>query len=188
MLERKTIAILLCAGIIAGCSVLEKKQSSVLHPPIEDPATTWRENQESEVLAWIAAYRTLSSASLEKQRTEYQAAQTALAKAGSESNRLRLALVLSLPGIPWRDDNKLMNTLESPSSLLKATDSPLNQLAFMLYKQAQERLRLRDEQRRRDAELFEEQRRSEELQMKLEALRRIDQDLKHRNSSPESLP
>lgn len=188
MLERKTIALLLCAGVIAGCSALKEKQNPVLQPPIEDPATIWQKNQENEVLALIATYRALSSASLEKQRTEYQAAQSALAKAGSENNRLRLALALSLPGIPWRDDNKLMNTLESPSSLLKATDSPLNQLAFMLYKQAQERLRLRDELRRRDAELFEEQRRSEELQMKLDALRRIDQDLKHRNNSVESLP
>jgi hypothetical protein len=155
-------------------------------------------DQESDVLSWLAAYRTLSNASVDEQRKEYQAAQAALNKESSDSNRLRLALALSLPGVPWRDDNKLMATLEAPPSLFKLLDPPLHQLAFVLYKQAQERQRLRDEQhkhenewldeqkrlrdeqKRHEAELIEARRQTEELQMKLDALRRIDQDIKQR--------
>ena len=76
----------------------------------------------------------------------------------------------------------------------------------MLYKQAQERQRLRDEQhkhenelleelkrlrdeqKRHETELLEAQHRNDELQMKLDALRRIDQDLKQRKHSLESIP
>jgi hypothetical protein len=47
---------------------------------------------------------------------------------------------------------------------------------------------LREEQKRHEAELLEGQRRNDELQMKLDALRRIDQDLKLRKHGLESIP
>ena len=206
MLERQTIAALLCVGFVAGCSTLGEKRNPDFHFASESPTAIWSKNPESEALLWLAAYRSLSNASLDEQRKEYLAAQAAASKEGSDSNRLRLALALSLPGVPWRDDNKLINTLESPTSLFKLPDSPLHQLVFVLYKQAQERQRLREEQRkhenelqedlkrlreeqkRHEAELLEGQRRNDELQMKLDALRRIDQDLKQRKHGLESTP
>jgi len=100
-----------------------------------------------------------------------------------------------------------MSTLEATPSLFKLSDDPLHQLVFVLYKQAQERQRLRDEQRKREtdlldeqkqrlhdeqrrheAELLGEQRQNEELQMKLDALRRIDQDIKQRKHGLENTP
>jgi hypothetical protein len=206
MLERQTIAALLCIGLISGCSSPGEKRNPDFRFASESPTAIWSKNPESEALAWLAAYRALSNAALDEQRKEYQAAQAAASKDGSDSNRLRLALALSLPGVPWRDDSKLITTLESPTSLFKLPDSPLHQLVFMLYKQAQERQRLRDEQRkheselledlkrlrdeqkRHEAELLEGQRRNDELQMKLDALRRIDQDLKQRKHGLESIP
>lgn len=206
MLERQTIAALLCIGLISGCSSPGEKRNPDFRFASESPTAIWSKNPESEALVWLATYRALSNAALDEQRKEYQAAQAAASKDGSDSNRLRLALALSLPGVPWRDDSKLITTLESPTSLFKLPDSPLHQLVFMLYKQAQERQRLRDEQRkheselledlkrlrdeqkRHEAELLEGQRRNDELQMKLDALRRIDQDLKQRKHGLESIP
>ncbi len=198
MLETKTItSVLICCCLISACAVLDGKRNVSSPVPIETPRPRLSD-QESDVLSWLAAYRTLSNASVDEQRKEYQAAQAALNKESSDSNRLRLALALSLPGVPWRDDNKLMATLEAPPSLFKLLDPPLHQLAFVLYKQAQERQRLRDEQhkhenewldeqkrlrdeqKRHEAELIEARRQTEELQMKLDALRRIDQDIKQR--------
>jgi hypothetical protein len=206
MLERQTIAALICIGLISGCSSPGEKRNPDFRFASESPTAIWSKNPESEALVWLATYRALSNAALDEQRKEYQAAQAAASKDGSDINRLRLALALSLPGVPWRDDNKLINTLESPTSLFKLPDSPLHQLVFMLYKQAQERQRLREEQRkhenelledlkrlreeqkRHEAELLEGQRRNDELQMKLDALRRIDQDLKLRKHGLESIP
>jgi len=205
MFEPKTVTIVLCCGILSACVLLESKPDTC--PPAPLTATTPRlSSGESEALAWLSAYRVLANAPLDEQRKEYLAAQAALSKESNDSNRLRLALALSLPGVPWRDDNKLMATLDTPSSLLKLPDSPLHQLIFVIYKQAQERQRLREEQRkhenelleeqkhlreeqkRHEAELIEAQRQNEELQTKLDALRRIDQDLKHRKHSLETTP
>ena len=206
MFERQTLAVLLCIAFISGCTSLGGKWNPDARFASENPTAMWSKNPESETLVWLAAYRALSNAPLDEQRKEYMAAQAALAKVPGDNNRLRLALALSLPGVPWRDDNKLINTLESPTSLFKLPDSPLHQLVFVLYKQAQERQRLREEQRkhesemqedvkrlreeqrRHEAELLEGQRRNDDLQMKLDALRRIDQDLKQRKHSLESTP
>jgi len=206
MLEtKKVITVLVCCALLSACAVFEERRVS--NPPAVTgvSATRWSDT-EREALTWLASYRVLANAPLDEQRREYLAAQAASSKENSDSNRLRLALTLSLPGVPWRDDNKLIATLEAPPSLFKLPDSPLHQLVFVLYKQAQERQRLRDDQRKREnelleeqkrlrdeqkrheAELLDEQRRNEELQMKLDALRRIDQDIKHRKHGLESTP
>jgi len=206
MFERKTIVLLLCCGLLSACAIFDGARNTSSPVPFETPRPRLSD-QESEVLSWLAAYRMLANASLDEQRKVYQGAQAALAKNNSDSNRLRLALALSLPGVPWRDDNKLMSTLEATPSLFKLSDDPLHQLVFVLYKQAQERQRLRDEQRKREtdlldeqkqrlhdeqrrheAELLGEQRQNEELQMKLDALRRIDQDIKQRKHGLENTP
>lgn len=204
MLEgKKLAAVLLCCSLLPGCAVLEGKRSPNVGNEASMPKSS---GPESDTLAWLAAYRVLSNTSVDEQRKEYLAAQAAASKDYSDGNRLRLALALSLPGVPWRDDNKLMATLEAPPSLFRLPYSPLHQLVFVLYKQAQERQnirdelrrrenelleeqkRLRDEQKQNDAELLEERRQNEELQMKLDALRRIDQDIKHRKQGLESTP
>lgn len=204
MLEsRRTVATLLCCAIVSACTPLEGKRNSSAPAVATVPAL---QSSQNEALEWLAAYRVLSNMPADEQRREYLAAQAAASREFSDRNRLRLALALSLPGVPWRDDNKLMATLETPPSLFKLPNSSLHQLVFILYKQAQERQRLRDEQRRRENELLEEQKRlrdeqrrheselletqrqNDELQLKLDALRRIDQDIKHRQHGLEGTP
>lgn len=204
MFERRLIPALLYCILLTACSSLDvRRDNSTLTPT---NTSIDRRASESEALNWIARYRALASASPEEQRREYQAAQAAIGKEYSESNRIRLALALSLPGAPWRDDNRLISVLDIPPNLLKRSDSPLHQLLFMVFKQAQERQRLREEQRKREADLLEEQkrlrdeqrrhetelleerRRNEDLQMKLDALRRIDQVIKQRKHGLESTP
>lgn len=203
----KPVIICCVFSLLSACSGLENKRGANLPPVMVVSQQAARPSDtEREALTWLAAYRTQSSASAEEQRREYQAAQAAVGKEFSDSNRLRLAVALSLPGAPWRDDNMLMKVLDTPPSLLKQPDSSINQLAFLLYKQAQERQRLREEprkresdlldeqkrlreeQKRRDAELIEAQRRNDELQMKLDALRRIDQEIKHRKNGLDNTP
>jgi hypothetical protein len=189
---------------MTACSSLDIRRDN--SPPVATGVSIDQQVSEKEALNWIASYRALSSASTDDQRREYQAAQAAIGREFSEANRIRLALALSLPGAPWRDDNKLISLLETPPNLLRRPDSPLHQLLFLVFKQTQDRQRLRDEQRKREndlleeqkrlrdeqrrheAELLEERRRNEDLQMKLDALRRIDQVIKQRKHGLESAP
>src|ERR1035437_2730410 len=211
MLDRRKLLTLLCCILISACADIEDRWSATTPAPTK--TSIWDSNKEGGVSAWLSSYRILANSSLEEQRKEFLAAQAVLSKEPNESNRLRLALVLSLPGVPWRDESRILNILEAPPSLIKMQDSPVHQLGFLLYKQAQERQRLREDLRRRDTELLEEKRRNEEqkqrlredqrryetellegqrrngeLQMKLDALRRIDQDIKRRKHTLESSP
>lgn len=204
MPDRRLVSLLLCCISLTACSSLDlRRDDSSL---VATGVSIDQRVSEKEALNWIASYRALASASSDDQRREYQAAQAAIGKEFSEVNRIRLALALSLPGAPWRDDNKLTSLMEASPTLLKRSDSPLHQLLFLVFKQAQERQRLRDEQRKRESELLEEQkrlrdelrrheaelleerRRNEDLQMKLDALRRIDQVIKQRKHGLESAP
>ena len=204
MCERRLISVLLCCILLSACTNLDLRRDN--SPLTASDSSTDQQLSEKAALNWIASYRTLASASPDEQRREYQAAQAAISKEYSEGNRIRLALALSLPNAPWRDDNKLINLLETPPGLLRRSDAPLHQLLFLITRQAQERQRLRDEQRKREnelleeqkrlrdeqrrheAELLEERRRNEDLQMKLDALRRIDQVIKQRKHGLENAP
>lgn len=204
MSDRRLVPLLLWCLLLTACSGLDFRRDN--SPPVATGVSIDQRVSEKEALNWIASYRALASASSDDQRREYQAAQAAIGKDFSEANRIRLALALSLPSAPWRDDNKLMNLLDASPTLLKRSDSPLHQLLVLVFKQAQERQRLRDEQRKREsdlleeqkrlreeqrrheAELLEERRRNEDLQMKLDALRRIDQVIKQRKHGLENPP
>lgn len=187
MLERGPVSILFCCVLVAACARFDEALSpppapavvsTVMPPPPPD----------SELLSWLSAYQTLANAPPEEQRKAYLAAQAAFAKVPHDGNRLRLALALSLPALAWRDESRLLSLLEPARGQGKMPDSPRQQLAFLLYRQVQERQRLREELRRCENGLLEELGRSEALQLKLEALRRIDQDIKQRKHPLESPP
>lgn len=134
-----------------------------------------------ETLEALEYYERVAGMPVEQQSVESAAAAGAYEVDPSEGNRLRWALVLSVP--PWRDDARIVALLAGfePGRNHQETEA-LRQLALVVRKAAAERLRLRDEvrqeQRRRDAQLREDQRRIEELQQKLEALRAIDRDMR----------
>ncbi|HVY06891.1 MAG TPA: hypothetical protein VHB46_13025 [Burkholderiales bacterium] len=94
----------------------------------------------------------------------------------SELNRLQLALLLSLPGTTFRDDNTAIALL-APFARDKGHDgSSLRPLAVLLHSQLIELKRSDDSLQQQTARLKEEQRRSEALQQKLEAL--LDMEMK----------
>ena len=129
-----------------------------------------------QAVALLAYFERIAELPVERQQAELTTARSAFERNAGAGNRLRLALVLSLPQAPWHDDARVI-ALVAP--LAQAEDAaPLRNLALLLQKSAAERLRLVDEQRRREAALRAEQRRSEELQQKLDALRAIDRDMR----------
>ncbi len=115
-------------------------------------------------------------------------------KDNSELNRLQLALLLSLPGASFRDDNAAIALLHPFTKDKGREGSTLRPLAIWLHSELlelrrteeilqQQAAKLKDEQRRTEetlqqqaAKLKEEQRRAEALQQKLEAI--LDMEMK----------
>ncbi|MDD5247585.1 MAG: hypothetical protein PHY45_01280 [Rhodocyclaceae bacterium] len=163
----KTAGRLLAAAIVAvACAPLPRL-------PVVSP-------QGREALDQLEYFERLSGLPVEQQNVEYGAAKAAFEREPSDANRLRLALALSLPQTPWHDDAKVVLLLAAFEPSRKASGGPLRELAALVEQGAVERMRLRDEHRRREAAWRDEQHRIEELQQKLEALRAIDREMRQR--------
>jgi hypothetical protein len=139
-----------------------------------------------DVSELLERFERVAAQSTDEQKREFLIAQAAFEQKANETNRLRLALALSLPQVPWRDDVRVISLLAEwvadPNPTLR------RQVAQLLYRVTVERQRLiREEQRRveglqqgeqkkAEALLHDERKKVEELQQKLDALREIDRN------------
>ncbi len=149
---------------VTGCARLSAVPDAATG--LTQSATVERSKEETEVLSLLAYYRGLFGLSAEDLKREYQGVSQSFVRDHSELGRLKLALLLSIPGASWRDDARLQVLLEGSSSRMAETDSPRRQFVFLLQKWAGERQR--------------EQRRADELQQKLDALLTIEKNLRKR--------
>ena len=94
----------------------------------------------------------------------------------SELNRLQLALLLSLPGASFRDDNAAIALLHPFTKDKGREGSTLRPLAIWLHSELLELRRTEETLQQQAAKLKEEQRRAEALQQKLEAI--LDMEMK----------
>ncbi len=173
------------AQTIAGCAVLQPASTPVPSPDIStEPKRAALSKEGEEALALLAYYQALAVMTPEELRREYQVVSQSYARDKSEPNRLRLAFVMSLSGLPGRDDAKLVSLLDGATSRSMTPESPRRQWALLLQKQATERLREQrradDQQRRAD----EQQRRADELQQKLDAMLNIERRLRRETKKP----
>ena len=106
---------------------------------------------------------------------ELDTARESFDKDKSELNRLQLALLLSLPGTGFRDDNAALALL-SPFMKDKKEGSTLRPLAIWLHSELLELRRIDEALLQQTAKLKEEQRRSEALKQKLDAI--LDMEMK----------
>ena len=107
---------------------------------------------------------------------ELDAARQSFEKDKSELNRLQLALLLSLPGTNFRDDNAALALLNSFVKDKGKEGSMLRPLAIWLHSELLELRRSEEALQQQSAKLKEEQRRVEVLQQKLEAI--LDMEMK----------
>jgi len=91
---------------------------------------------------------------------DYETARQRFIKSRSEFNRVRYAISLSVPGTSFNDDARALDTLEP---LLRNQHAVLHSLAYMVGTQIQE------------------QRRGQDLQQKLEALKSLEKSLIERD-------
>ncbi len=219
-------SVFVLAGLLGGCAGYQPPGPAGTEPsasPLSVP-TLWRSEADieaDEVIALLAYFQRVQALPADEQRREYVAVNQQFGKDKSyvavnqqfgkdksENSRLKLALLMSIPGAGFRDDAKLMNLLETAASRNAAADSPRRELLTLLARLQAERIRqtgqLRDELRKSEALAKEEQRRSEEqlrraeeqqkradelqkradeLQQKLDKLLAIDREMRSRGSN-----
>jgi len=162
-------------AILWGCATTPSVQ-----PSIETPATSVRPvfTQEMEAVASLLGYyQTLLAMSAEELRREYQTINQAFTRDKNETQRLKLVLLMNVPGAVWRDDAKLQALLEGSASRVAPLESPLRQFVLLIQKLSAERLR---EQRRVEDSV----KRTDDLQQKLDALLNIERNLQGKNKKP----
>jgi hypothetical protein len=135
-------------------------------PPAPAPVAPPVNEEEQQMLALIADLQRYASETGDELRRDLAAANQAVNRARTDVNRVRLAVLLTLPGAGPPDDVRAMALLEavvgkSPGS------SPVRQLAAVLYSQIVERVR----------GLAEEKKKSAAAQEKLDQLRAVERSL-----------
>ena len=151
------------AAAVGGCALAPAAPEPV--GPLPAPVTEhMREN--AEVSALLAYYQGLLAMTADELKSEYQGISQTYARDRSELGRLRLALLMCVPGTEWRDDARLLTLLDGAVSRKTPPDSPRRRFAILLQKLVMERQR--------------EQKRADELQQKLDSMLAIERSLRGR--------
>jgi hypothetical protein len=132
-------------------------------PPVAPPPVNEEEQQAIALLSDLQRY---AGESPEDLRRELAAANQAVNRARTEANRIRLAVLMTLPAAGPPDDVRALALLESVFGKTAGT-SPVKQLAAVLYLQIAERTR----------SVAEERKKSAAAQEKLDQLRAVERSL-----------
>ncbi|MGB0126871.1 MAG: hypothetical protein WBP72_04465 [Rhodocyclaceae bacterium] len=199
-----------CAQMFPGGSVARSDKSNgggAVNPLSREE---WQAEAE-EVQSFLAYYQRMLGTSAEDLRKEFAAVNLIFNRDKSDLTRMKLALLMSLPGGPFRDDSRLTSLLDGAASKAFPPDSPRHQFLVLLSRLTSERLRqvgaaeregarkletqLRDEQRRAEDEqkraeelqkrADEAQKRADEVQQKLDKLLAIEREMRR---APRRLP
>ena len=122
--------------------------------------------EEQQTIALLADLQRYTGESNEELRRDLAAAVQALNRTRTEPNRIRVAVLLTLPGAGPPDDARAIALLESVSGKTPGT-SPVKQLAAVLLAQIAERMR----------GMSEERKKSTAAQEKLDQLRAVERSL-----------
>ena len=153
---------------LAGCAHAEPEDEVAWVGRIaEDPQPDIGPSDSAEgLLSYGAWLRSIRSESLEQ---EYMRTAAALAKDPTAPNRIRMALLSSLPGAPYQDYARAKGHLEQV--LGDSGDSARSYHGVARFLMA-----LLDERRQLENSLADERRQRQESQQKLEQLKAIEQD------------
>ncbi len=145
-----------CAAVVAGCGVL--RIAGLLEPAPWVQAGVPQPTSDAEsLLLYFQHIRKLPAADVSR---EHEAARQAHARARTDFNRVRLAMVLSLPGTAFNDDARALELCDAVS---KHDGGRLQGLALVLGSHLQEQKRLTAN--------------AQGLQQKLDALKSLERSM-----------
>jgi hypothetical protein len=154
--------VLVTCGALAGCSAVRAPQETERAPDVDlAPGTQAAPARPADgaepLLAYYQQLRKLSGSDLAR---EHETARQSYTRSRTDYERIRLAMVLSVPGFAFSDDARALELLDPVS---KNRNGQLQGLAFLLAVHLQERRRL-------DAN-------AQGLQQKLDALRSLERSM-----------
>jgi len=148
-----------CAWLLAGCAAFPGPGASP-----ELSVTAARERDESRQVVALIDYTHIVARLLPgEQQRELNASIQMFSKNRGDYGRVRLALLLALPGTAFGDESRAASLLEPLAGAAPQSPGPLQQFAALLYGQIGERLR--------------EQRRAAQLKEQLDALKAIERKI-----------
>ncbi len=162
---RQFPAALAVYAVLAGCTTMQPVEVAAPEPvaaqqpgePPSVPPPAARRSDVEYLLSYFVQLRKLSTPELAR---EHDAARHAYTGTRSDYNRVRLAMIMTLPNTSFHDEPRALDLLEP---LARTSAAPLSGLALLLASQLQERKRL-------DAT-------AQALQYKLDALKSLDRSL-----------
>jgi hypothetical protein len=161
---------LLC---VLGCAGMSLSRAQPAPEPVEPvpsvtgaPQVPPANEEEQQALALLGDLQRYSGESAEDLRRDLAAANQAMNRARTDANRIRLAVLLTLPAAGAPDDARALGLLEQVVGKTPAV-SPVKQIAAILYAQISERARGMSEERRKTAA----------AQEKLDQLRAVERSL-----------
>ncbi len=143
--------------------IVQSPPPSPVQAPTALPPVNEEEQQALALLADLQRYAVDPGEDLKR---ELAGANAALARTRSDANRIRVAMLLTLPAAGPPDDARALSLLEPVVGKI-GNSSPLKQIAAVLYAQIVERAR----------SVREEQKRTAAAQEKLDALRAVERSL-----------
>lgn len=153
-----TLALAACANLWPGFGSAPNTESSA------------REERESrQVVELINYVQRVAVLQAEEQQRELNASSQIFSKDRGAYGRVRLALLLSLPGTAFTDDARAAGLLEPLASAEAAASRPMRQFAGLLHTQISERLR--------------EQRRATQYKEQLDALKDVERKIMEREQA-----
>jgi hypothetical protein len=138
--------------------VIVQEVAPAPNPPVNE--------EEQQVIALLVDLQKYAGASAEELRRELAAANQAVSRSRTEVNRVRLAVLMTLPGAGPTDDARALALLESVIGK-PPVNTPIRQLAAVLSAQIAERVR----------NVAEEKRKTQQAQEKLDQLRAVERSL-----------
>lgn len=152
----RIMTVLGCAALFTGCSTLRVTEGQEPAPWVQAGISQPASDADS-LLHYYQHLKKLPGAELGR---EHEVARQAYNRAHSDFNRVRFAMVLSLPNTGHSDESRALELLDP---VAKNQNGPLRGLAYLLASQLQERRRL-------DAS-------AQGLQQKLDALRSLERSM-----------
>jgi hypothetical protein len=149
-------ALAVVCALVAGCNHL--------------PGLLSEDSESRDVAALIAQANRFAGLQADDQKKDMNAATQSFAKDRGPVSRVRLALLLSLPGTAFTDEARALQLLDPLVAGGAARSMPLRQFAVLVHADLGERVR---EQRR--SALLREQ--SAQMKEQLDALRAIERSI-----------
>lgn len=171
MMKLCIASIIVLTTLLTAC--VPATQPSTRRDPWYQPVITPAQDEDTRALRFCENALKLKGAELAR---ELDSTRKEFEKDGSEFNRVRLAMLLSLPGTGYRDDQAALNLVQPFLNDKSYENSALRPLALVLHAQLSELKRLDESLLQQTARAREEKRRADALQQKLEAL--LDMEMK----------